>query len=465
MTGSETNPGRPNVLFFLTDDQRFDTIHALGNPDIITPNLDELVRRGTAFTRAYIMGGTTEAVCMPSRAMLMSGRTLFHIKGEGETIPKEHTTLPEHLRRHGYATFATGKWHNGPNAFTRSFSDGAQIFFGGMSDHFSVPLRDFNASGAYADDAVHYEEKKHSSDVFAEAAIEFLRTRSAQDAPFFLYLSFTAPHDPRDTHQMYHDLYDVEKIPLPENFLPEHPFDNGELRVRDERLAAWPRQPQEIQRHIAEYYAMITHIDARIGNVLDALRETGQADNTIIVFAGDNGLALGRHGLMGKQNLYDHSLHVPLILSGPGIPRGEKRETYCYLLDIFPTLCDLLGVDTPDSVEGRSLAPALRDAAARVRGTLLFAYRNLQRATQDERFKIIEYVVQRHTKIRDEIRHSVEYDDKSERTIQLFDLKNDPLEMHDLSKKTQYVEKVDALRKQLYRWRKELDDTGDSFWQ
>ena len=132
-------PTQPNILFFFTDDQRFDTIHALGNEQIVTPNLDRLVENGTAFTNAYIMGGSCPAVCMPSRAMLMTGRTLYHLHEQGQGIPEEHVLLGETLQKAGYVTFGTGKWHNGPAAYARSFTDGAEIFFGGMNDHWNVP--------------------------------------------------------------------------------------------------------------------------------------------------------------------------------------------------------------------------------------------------------------------------------------------------------------------------------------
>ena len=159
-------------------------------------------------------------------------------------------------------------------------------------------------------------------------------------------------------------MYDPEAVDLPPNYKPEHPFDNGELRIRDEMLADFPRTPAEIRRrHNAEYYAMISHLDAQIGRVLDVLDAKGLADETIVVLAGDNGLAIGRHGLMGKQNMYDHSVHVPLLMRGPGVPQGEIRDAQCYLLDIYPTLCDLtpagIPMSPPPSRVPESLAPVL----------------------------------------------------------------------------------------------------------
>ena len=244
---------RPNIVFFFTDDQRFDTLNALGNPDVHTPTMDGWINAGTTFTRAHIMGGTSGAVCMPSRAMLMTGRTLFHLEREGQNIPPEHVLLGEVLQRAGYRTFGTGKWHNGPPAYARSFTDGAEIFFGGMEDHWNVPACDFDPTGRYdvlkpmvrtphtSNEVTyrltdHITPGKHSSELFCDAAIDFLR-RYDDDAPFFVYISFMAPHDPRTMPKKYLEMYDPDDIPLPPNFMVAHPFDNGALRIRDELLA------------------------------------------------------------------------------------------------------------------------------------------------------------------------------------------------------------------------------------
>ena len=457
---------RPNILFFFTDDQRFGTIHALGNAQIHTPTMDALVERGTAFSHAHIMGGTCDAVCMPSRAMLMTGRTLFHLDGQGQRIPTEHVLLGEHLRRAGYATFGTGKWHNGSDAYARAFSHGDEIFFGGMEDHWNVPACHFDPTGRYETrtpvsvdpwrtNALTYKQcdhitaGKHSSELFADAAIAFLREHDGA-SPFFMYLSFMAPHDPRTMPREYLEMYDPAAIDLPPNLLPEHPFDNGELRVRDELLEAWPRTPEAIRRHIAEYYAMITHADAQMARVMAALDEAGEAENTIIIFAGDNGLALGQHGLMGKQNLYDHSLRVPLVVSGPGVPAGQTSDAFCYLSDIYATLCELVGLPAPASVEGRSLVPAMRGDDA-FRETLYGAYKDIQRMVRDRRYKLIEYVV------------------GGRRTTQLFDTAADPWEMRSLAEDAAHAGDIDRLRLAMTEWRDALGDAetelGRAFWQ
>ena len=457
----------PNILFLFTDDQRFDTIGALGNPCVRTPALDRLVSRGTAFTHAHIPGGTSAAICMPSRAMLHTGRTLFHIDGAGADIPPEHVMIGECLQAQGYRTWGTGKWHNGASSFARSFSDGAEIFFGGMDDHWNVPVFDYDPEGRYdgtlpqCPDAFrsnalkirrggHIHAGRHSSELFADCAADWLRAYDADD-PFFMYVSFMAPHDPRTMPEAYLESYDPGSIGLPENFMGGHPFDNGDLKVRDELLEDFPRDPGRTRRHIAEYYAMITHLDAQVGRILDALEASGKADDTIVVFAGDNGLAVGQHGLFGKQNLYEHSIRVPLVFSGLGIPRGVRRNAYAYLLDVFPTLCDLIGIDAPGSVEGTSLAPVFNDSGARPRDTLFGAYRQWQRMVKDERFKLIEYVV------------------GGRRTTQLFDLARDPWESHNLAGIEAYGDRIHSLRNRLCTWRDAWDDAGSewgrAFWE
>jgi len=388
---------RPNILFWFADDQRFDTIRALGNDGIHTPNLDRLVARGTAFTRAHIPSGTVGAVCMPSPAMLMVVRALFHIGHAGRTIPPEHVTLGQALQQNGYRAFGCGKWHNGRESWHRSFTEGNELVFLGMADHWNVPAYRYDPTGRY--DSVLYQVKdpersnevtelprdhihvsRHSSEVLADTAVKYLREYDGKD-PFFMYVSFLAPHDPRTMPKEYRDMYDPAATRLPPNFMRQHPFHNGH-HGRDEKLTPLPRSPEEIKRHLAEYYAMITHLDAQVGRILDTLEERGLAENTIIVYSADNGLAVDQHGLMGKQNCYDYSVRVPLIFAGPGIPRGERRDAFCYLLDIYPTLCELTRTEIPSSVEGKSLLPVIKDPGAQVRDTLYFAFRGLHRGVR-----------------------------------------------------------------------------------
>lgn len=459
---------RPNVLFILTDDQRAGTIHALGNEQIITPNLDRLVHDGTSFTRAHIPGGTSSAVCMPSRAMINTGKTIFNFHDNGRVIPDNVATMGESFLAGGYNCFETGKWHNGTAGFARSFNGGKDIFFGGMWDHWNVPVCDYREDGKYDHeipfvpnfsanmtpvrvlaDKIH--AGVHSTELFTGDAVEFIDNYDSEK-PFFLYLSTLAPHDPRTMPEKYRHMYDPETIELPPNFKPLPDFSFGwSDRGRDESTASFPRRPEEIRRHIADYYAMISHIDDCIGRVLEALDRRGMYENTIVVFCGDNGLAIGQHGLMGKQNIYEHSTHVPLIMRGPGIPRGETREQYVYLLDIYPTLCRLCGLDIPASVDGISFDGMFSDPTRVTRPELYYVFQARIRGVADERYKLIEYRTE------------------CLRLTQLFDLKNDPWETLNLFDLTGYADITARLRRRMQEfaveWNEEQHIYGQQYWE
>jgi arylsulfatase A-like enzyme len=449
---------RPNVLMIVADDHRFDAIGALGNDEIETPHLDSLVESGCAFTRHHNMGSEHGAVCVPARSMIHSGRSLFNLKGPGG-MTTEHPTLPERFGEAGYRTFGTGKWHNGIEAFNRCFDEGEDIFFSGMGNHWDlpvcaryprdeypepVPTRTFDGVGSmFVGETTYdrYASGTHASELFADATREFIRSHGERtdDRPFFAYMATTAPHDPRTAPGEYHERYYGE-VDLPENFQPEHPFDTGNLHGRDESLENHPRDPEKVRRHIADYYAMITHLDAQIGRVLDTLEATGERENTIVMFTADHGLAVGQHGLMGKQNLYDHSVRIPLVLAGPGVPAGERRDPLSVHYDLYPTLCELAGLNAPPTVEGESLVPTLSDAGHNHRESLFFAYSDLQRAVREDRFKLIEYDVD------------------GERTTQLFDLASDPLEQHNLADDGTHAEDLERLRDRLRTAQERMDD-------
>ncbi|WMJ22250.1 sulfatase-like hydrolase/transferase [Paludicola sp. MB14-C6] len=452
---------KPNILFILTDDQRADTIHALGNKQIKTPNLDKLVENGTAFTHAHIPGGTSGAVCMPSRAMINSGKTLYHLYGCGEQIPTKDTTMGQCFKENGYETIGIGKWHSGTESYGRSFCDGDNIFFGGMWDHWNVPVCNYHKDGIYEKTAnftpnfFHANHPmpmicdkisvgQHSTDLFTKSAIEFIE--KDREKPFFLYLSYLAPHDPRTMPEEFQNMYNPDEIELPENFAPGHPFYYGVGLMtgesRDEDLASYPRTEKEVKQHIADYYAMISHIDYNVGKLIEALEKKGELDNTIIVFTGDNGLAVGQHGLMGKQSVYDHSVRVPLIISGAGIEKGLRCDNYVYLLDIYPSLCELVGLEIPNSVEGRSFEPMLKGSTEKTREDLYFSYTSLIRSVKNERYKLLEYRLERSQS-------------------QLFDLQNDPNEMNNLYHDPNYADVVKALKKRLLEYKAEWEDTAN----
>jgi arylsulfatase A-like enzyme len=402
---------KPNILFLFTDDQRADTIAALGNPHIITPNLDALARDGFVFRNAYCLGGNVPAVCSPSRNMLLSGRAYFRWKGRMAEADKPN--FPVSMKEAGYETYHHGKRGNVAVEINKKF------------DH-----------NKYLQDKQDRTSGQPGKTIVNEA-IAFLKSRN-NDRPFFMYLAFANPHDPRVAAQEYLSRYQRDRIPLPRNYLPLHPFDNGEQLIRDERLAPWPRTEAEIRKHLHDYYAVITGLDHHIGRLLKAIKDSGQYENTIIIFSSDHGLAIGSHGLMGKQNLYEHSMKSPLIFSGPGIPKGHS-DALVYLLDIYPTVCDLVGAKIPPGLDGKSLEPVIKGKAEKVRDSLFTAYREVQRAVRDDRWKLIRYPHINRT--------------------QIFDLKNDPDELKDLSADPAHREQVVRLLTLMTRWQKTLGDT------
>ena len=347
------------------------------------------------------------------------------------------------MRQAGYHTFFSGKWHNDRQTFADSFDDGGTIFFGGMGNQYKVPIFDFDPTGAYPKDA-RYIGDKFSTELFTDSAVQFIENYDQTD-PFFVYLSFTSPHDPRTPPGEYATMYKPEDVPVPENFYPEHPFDNGEMRIRDEVLAPFPRTPEIVQQHIADYYGMISSQDAEMGRVLQTLEAKGQLDNTIVIYTADHGLAVGQHGLFGKQNLYAHSIRVPSIFAGPGIPQGTTVDALTYLYDVFPTVCDLTSVACPDTTEGVSLVPLMEGCVDQVRETVFAAYKDIHRTVSDGRWKLIRYYVSEET-------------GKGTDFLQLFDLEQDPWETNNLAELPEYADRIRSLAADMKVWQNETDD-------
>ena len=402
---------KPNILFLFSDDQRADTIGALGNSIIKTPALDTLVRRGFSFRNAYCLGGNSGAVCTPSRNMLLSGKTYF--RWNGQLAPGEPPNFPLSMKDAGYQTYHHGKKGNSA---------------------VNIQAR-FEINKYLADDLEDRTDGEPGRSIVDEA-ITFLMDRT-DSRPFFMYLAFANPHDPRVAARKYLDLYLRDKIPLPKNFVPVHPFDNGEMTVRDELLAPWPRTEEDIRRQLHEYYAVISGLDYHIGRLIRTLQQLGALENTIVIFSSDQGLALGSHGLMGKQNLYDAGMKVPLIFAGPGIPRG-KSDALVYLHDIYPTVCELAGWPVPDRLDGCSFKPVLDKKKKTVRDSLFFSYMSVQRAIRDRDWKLIRYPQINKT--------------------QLFDLKHDPEEMDDLAAEPAQAKRIARMMNELEAWQIKLGD-------
>jgi arylsulfatase A-like enzyme len=444
---------KPNILFIFADDQSYETIGAHGNPEVKTPHLDRLATSGVSFTNAYNMGGWNGAVCVASRAMLNTGRMVWRAHA-AESRFKQSAARGEMwsqlLKKAGYETFLTGKWHvklkpetifdhvvhprpGMPNQTPAGYNRPTE----GKLDVWSPYDQSFEGF---------WKGGKHWSEVLADDAEAFLNRAAQSDAPFFMYLAFNAPHDPRQAPKRYVDMYPQETVRVPVSYRPLYPYKDAigcGPGLRDEKLAPFPRSEYAVRVNRQEYYAIISHMDAQIGRILAALEKTGQKDNTYILYSADHGLACGHHGLLGKQNMYDHSMKPPLIVVGPDIPKNERREALVYLQDIMATTLDLADVAKPEYVEFNSLLPLIADAKrASAYDAIYGCYQaDLQRMIRIGNMKLIVYP---HVK-----------------RLRLYDLKADPLELDDLSGNPQYWKTVRRMFTQLVQLQREMDDALD----
>lgn len=460
---------RPNILFILTDDQSPETLRCYGNQITATPNLDRLAAEGMVIEDAHHMGAWSGAVCVTSRTMIMTGRGAWRVPGAhgpGLQYPKEFAnevaqlSMPAVFNRAGYATFRTCKVENSYNQANALFE---------------VSRLATKREGNEADGSAWH----------ADQVLEYLQQREskADERPFLIYFGFSHPHDPRNARPELaakygvsnagpQDLSNPQGPPLQANYLPEHPFPHGHPKLRDEVAVQGvmrARDEASIRNELGREYACIEDIDHQIGRVLDRLEEMGELENTYIFFTADHGIAVGRHGLMGKQNLYEHTWRVPMIVRGPGISAGSRSSGYVYLSDVFPTMCELAGIEAPESCEGRSFWPVLQGNQPRVRDTLYGVYcggtKPGMRSVKHDGWKLIEYDVL----------------DGKVRQTQLFNLQDNPqeflVEHHDLELKTrlgidpqanqvnlandpQYGEKLEQMRKLLVE---QMTNWGDPY--
>ncbi len=440
------DPNRPNVLLIVSDDQRPDTIHALGNSYITTPHLDALVKSGTSITRA----NSANPICTPSRAEILTGCTSFRngVIYFGGKIDPELPTIAKTMKSAGYSAWYSGKWMNDGSPFTHGYEETRGLFSSGGGD--SKEER-FDSQGRKITGYRGWTFKSYDGKVeldkgngvnsetdgnIANGAIEFIDRKP--DKPFFLHVNFTEPHDPLMVHDSLKGEYEGSKLPVPPNFRPEHEFDHGNLRGRDELLLPFPRTVKDVRAELADYYAVIENMDRQLGRIMDALEASGQKENTLIIFSSDHGLGKGSHGIVGKQNMYEHTLNVPLIFSGPGIPADTVLDAQCYLRDLFPTICEYSETSIPDSVEGRSLMPLLSGQKESIYDFTVGYFYHFQRMIRTDRWKYIYYP-------------------KANRA-QLFDLRNDPFEMNNLIGQPDTDGTVAELKGTLKEW---LIEHGD----
>lgn len=452
-------PDKPNILFILTDDQAVDTIAALGEAipgavTVQTPNLDRLARSGTIFRNATNMGAWHGAVCVASRSMLNTGRFLWRAeaaeKGKFQREIQEGRFWSQRMQAAGYETCMAGKWHvEAPAA--RLFDRLGTVrpgMPGSRDSAYQRPREGAPDPWSPWDESLggYWKGGRHWSEVLADETCGFLKNAAGWDKPFFMYIAFNAPHDPRQAPREFVERYPADQLGLPPNFKPLHPLHEAmglgpatREALRDEALAPFPRTEHAVRVHRREYYALVTHLDAQIGRILDTLREQGLADKTVVILTSDHGLAVGRHGLMGKQSMYQHCVRVPFLVAGPGIPAGRMIDTRVYLQDAMATALDLAGADA-SGVDFKSLRPLLLGESAEPYDAVYGAYMDRrQRSIVQGNHKLILYPMAG--------------------VVELYDLLADPLEMNDLSARPDSL----PTQKQLFARLVKLQmETGDS---
>lgn len=434
---------KANVVLIFADDQMWNSLGLLEDSEVKTPNLDSLAAKGVAFSNAYNMGSYAPAVCVSSRAMLNTGAFLWRAEAltkyrrnmPDRNSPKNLNTInyvlekstPEaywsqYMQQAGYETYFAGKWHVQGVDANKIFDHTLNVRGGMPKAHSTFYNRKFEPGKP---DGVPYNKAlegfwkggKHWSEVLADDSETFFQQAKASDKPFFMYLAFNAPHDPRQAPKKYVDMYDVDKIKVPENFLPEYPYNEyaGAGRtLRDERTAPFPRTEHAIKVTRQEYFALITHMDEQIGRILTALENSGKADNTYVFFTADHGLAVGDHGFLGKQNMYDSSMKVPFLLTGPGIPANSTVAAPIYLQDVMATSLAIAGVEKPSQVDFNNILPLAQGKTTKGKyGSIYGAYSVTQRMYRNDKYKLVMY--------------------PRANVVRLYDMENDPLETKDLA--------------------------------
>jgi len=448
-TLAATAPSRFNVLFVLVDDMRPDATHALGNEQIETPNLDKLAARGCLFTRATC----GYPICHVSRSEVLTGRCLIgaDMPGHPLTLDPAWTFWPEVMQRAGWHTVYSGKWHVQGTPWKRGYDATAGLFSSGGAA--GMPLTcPVSSTGSKVTGYTGWTFKGNDNKPLldegigltpetdahiADGVIETIRQRG--DKPFFIHANFTAPHDPLHWPRDVEKRIDPGQLTLPSNFRPEHPFDHGNITGRDEVIVPAPRTAEDVKKERAIYFTLVENLDLQVGRIISELEKSGALARTLIIFSSDHGLAMGSHGLMGKQNQYEHTIGVPLIIAGPGIPEGRRIAAQCYLRDLFPTICEMAGLEIPATVQGRSLLPVLRGEKAEIHDAIFGSFTDTQRMIRTaEGWKLMWYP-------------------KINRR-QLFHLPDDPDELHDLSADPTQQERIGQLQKQLETWQRAQGD-------
>lgn len=429
---------RPNVIMLLADDHRWDALSCMGTPVIKTPELDRLAGDGVLFENCFV----TTSICMSSRATVFTG---LYTRCHGITsfrlpLPEDlyAQTYPARLRGAGYRTGFVGKWGLGGPLPKDRF------------DYF----KGFSGQGKY------FQERDgkqvHLTSIMGDQAEEFLGGCTG-DEPFCLSVSFKAPHvqdgDPRQYlyDPRFEKLYADDTVPTPKTATPEHFKALPEFLQTSEARRRWEIRfptPEKYQTSVKGYYRLINGVDEVVGRIRAALEKQGLADNTVILYAGDNGMYLGEHGLAGKWFMHEESIRVPLIVYDPRVPekrKGARRDEMVLLNDVAPTILDFAGLDASPRVQGKSLTPLVKGKHPRWRKEWFYDHQfEHQRIAKNEGLRTERWKY---------ARYSVDESPYEE----LYDLKNDPYEETNLANDPKHAKTFARMRDRSLQWRQHLD--------
>lgn len=424
---------RPNFVFFLTDDQRWDGMSCAGNRILQTPNMDRIASGGVRFENMFV----TTSLCGPSRATILTGKYAHShgVRRNGMSLSPSQVTFPEILKSAGYETAFVGKWHNADLGRGRGFD--YQFGFRGQGRYMDPGISEnFGPERRYAG---------HITDILADKAVEFIEREHRQ--PFCLLLWFKAPHRSFQPAPRFKNLYQESMIPLPENYADDYRGRPQAVANANMRIGDFPDIP-DYQTFVKDYYRCLAGVDENVGRVLDSLERSGHEENTAVVYSGDNGFFIGEHHFFDKRFMYEESIRVPLLIRYPkmGSP-GRKCPEMVLNVDIAPTLLHLAEISPPSDMQGRSMRSLLEGRETPWREDFLYEYYEypgahsgrMNRGIRTRRWKYIHF-----------------FEEPQE--IELYDLANDPLEMVNLAHQPDHRNLRENLARRMQELRTETND-------
>lgn len=424
----KSGSGRPNFLFILTDDQRWDDLSLMGHPCLRTPNMDRIGREGVHFANAFV----TTSLCSPSRASFLTGQYARRngIRNNSTRLPLNTVTFGSLLRDAGYDTAHIGKWH-----------------MDGMTERpgFNHSVT-FVGQGAYNDPELLFDGKPRKvpgyvTDLVTDYAVEWLAQKRSQ--PFCMYIGHKACHLPVIPAERHKNAIAGAVLPVPESARDTLAGKPAWVRKRSEGKTGIVNHPNYDLNH-RNYLRTLLAVDEGVGRVLEALEKQGRLDRTVVVFAGDNGFFHGEHGLTNKRAMYEESVRIPLVMRYPALVRpGTVVREMALNIDMAPTFLELAGVPIPERVQGRSWVPLLSRRQKKLRTSFFYEY-SLEEGFADtpsmegvrtEGWKYIRYP-------------------EIQETDELYDLRTDPREMHNLVNDPAAASQLKAMKAEFERLRR-----------